>query len=252
MAAETTTVPLFNCMEDYYGLEHSWSEAKRSWCCANEQLGCNQPHNCSPEDPGNSVDTWNTEKAEFCCRSFTIGCKQLARLAETPEPRVFYDCAAGLYDCRLSWSVAKATWCCRHEGECCMQVQDCDSTHEGNSYALWSVPKKEWCCMHMDVLCQQVYQPAVYGGLQPQGLSGGSSAARPTAPMAQRMPLPMLATLACLAALVGCVVAFRTSCAGELVGARDVRSTRVPRSHSPMLPDELPEDDCEDSLLSYR
>jgi hypothetical protein len=78
----------YNCAVDWCNWQMTWTEPKKTWCCAHHKRGCpgDSPHPCGGG-----------------------GCT-------TSKP---YDCAAGFSNWQAGWSIAKKAWCCAHEQKGC-------------------------------------------------------------------------------------------------------------------------------------
>jgi len=140
----------YDCDAGRWNAFNGWAEAKKAWCCANQQKGC-------ADDP------------------LVTG----VRPGGVPAGGAFanpnnYDCDAGRWNAHNGWSVGKQTWCCANQQKGCANDQvvtgggggvanpgvgpanpnnyDCDAGR-WNANNGWSVDKKAWCCTYQQKGC---------------------------------------------------------------------------------------------------
>lgn len=104
-AAPSSAPPGVNCSEGLEHWRHGWSKAKKSWCCAREQKGCEPPTTTAPPTaaPSEHVPAGDP--------------------ALPPLPFLPYDCHAEGEGWELAWSDRKKVWCCEHKGRGCAATE---------------------------------------------------------------------------------------------------------------------------------
>merc|ERR1712165_587470 len=135
--------------------EEVWTEEKRNWCCASEDLGCdnNQTQPCDNWE-------WPPKGTKFCasnseCEAFEVceGCMSGSCSCSDGRPDLCtmdcrYYCQVPEYDCRTRelWTEEKRTWCCANKGLGCVKY-DCRTKE------VWTEEKKKWCCVNEGLGC---------------------------------------------------------------------------------------------------
>ncbi|CAE8614602.1 unnamed protein product, partial [Polarella glacialis] len=151
----------YDCHASLANWKAAWSDAKKTWCCRYQNLGCDQHvHNCQ-DGLANWMTKWSYQKKLFCCETKQVGCEA--------GQQGKHDCDAGLLNWRMGWSDEKTHWCCvNHHKGCDLALHaepqgpkplfDCDAGL-WNFRVGWAQPKKDWCCSNRHVGCER--QPHV-------------------------------------------------------------------------------------------
>jgi len=99
-----------DCSSGLESWRHSWSEAKRAWCCQRHQVGCttsSRPHDCT-KGFSSWQSGWSNAKKAWCCAQERVGCRPLP-----------FDCNEGFTTKSLNWTVDKRYYCCLHARRGC-------------------------------------------------------------------------------------------------------------------------------------
>lgn len=110
-AFEASEEKPFDCQAALGNWEAAWADAKKSWCCEHERVGCVTAESfyCH-DDETNWERDWSDEKKTLCCANDRVGCPNSPRAEQmqtTPE-----DCESGNYNWENEWSDAKKSLCC--------------------------------------------------------------------------------------------------------------------------------------------
>lgn len=124
----STTGMLFDCNAGLANWEDGFSQEKKSWCCANHRIACDQ-WDCEFGVPG----AWQPSKRVYCCQKNGRGCSTTTNFE--------FDCDDGYANWEAGWSAEKKTWCCKTRSLACDQW-NCD---EGSEQA-WPQSKRDFCC----------------------------------------------------------------------------------------------------------
>jgi len=157
-SAASTPKP-YDCDAGSWNWEKGWSQDKKGWCCANEQVGCPSVEYDCESGYQDWESMWPERQRWWCCQHKDRGC---------PNGKP-YDCQAGLQNHKHGWSPKKTAWCCEHEQLGCdghmdfptttsatstttTLPWDCEAGQENRDWS-WSESKKAWCCEHAQIGC---------------------------------------------------------------------------------------------------
>jgi len=141
----------YDCDAGRWNAFNGWAEAKKAWCCANQQKGCADDPLVTGVRPGgvpaggavanpnnydcdagrwNAHNGWSVDKQTWCCANQQKGCANDPLVtgvapggggggaAGGANPNN-YDCDAGRWNAHNGWSVGKQTWCCANQHKGC-------------------------------------------------------------------------------------------------------------------------------------
>mmetsp|Transcript_12965 Transcript_12965/g.30808 ORF Transcript_12965/g.30808 Transcript_12965/m.30808 type:complete len:451 (+) Transcript_12965:63-1415(+) len=191
----TTTSKPFSCGVDLSNFAATWSKAKKTWCCRNEQKGCmdsapavQMDYNCDDE-----VTTWSRAKKDWCCTHKVVGCDSSQdnanEIVENPpqsehstrsgegyqaQPREQdlegqynqFDCTVELDNWQFAWADEQKEACCQTVGVGCKSDEiDYPVPSEADFFfdcskghsTEWSPKKREVCCSTSNANCDFQY-----------------------------------------------------------------------------------------------
>lgn len=165
----------FDCLKGLQHWRNEWSEAKRSWCCDHDALGCDAS-DCH-EHLASWQASWSHEKQAWCCKRLSLGCPDVPSWQS-------YDCTSRLSESDQVWPRQQRDWCCTYEHLGCPEQPDMSDdavadasvpepaaeptqmmvTDSGaepfdceaaqlNWQMDWSSQQKDWCCSNSGVGC---------------------------------------------------------------------------------------------------
>jgi len=176
----------YDCKVGYTNWEKGWSTDKKTWCCAEKQLGCipSHPYDCLLGFE-NWEEEWSFGQKIWCCEKQGRGCPTkpapwaplqasaptlpptAAPTTAAPTPPVEpYICEDGLSMADVAWSPDKKNWCCTNKKLGCPTV-GCDVpcvfdglSHTCGERVRWSalntfVAQENSCALAMDLVLQQ-------------------------------------------------------------------------------------------------
>jgi len=170
----------YDCNVGYINWEQGWSLDKKTWCCAEKQLGCipSHPYDCEVGYE-NWQDEWSFGQKVWCCEKQGRGCPSkpapwvpVQSSAPTsppstpPAPVEPYVCEDGLSMAETGWSADKKRWCCANKHLGC-PTTGCDVpcvfdhvSHTCAERVLWSashtfIAQENSCALAMDLVLQQ-------------------------------------------------------------------------------------------------
>jgi hypothetical protein len=117
----------FDC-DDGETLRSGWSPVKISWCCENQQIGCEALTQVTDDDPydcqaglNNWKRGWSQNKMDWCCSNKQLGCTTTSGRATKDDQ---FDCEAGYDHWERGWSEKKKSWCCENKKLGCNANED--------------------------------------------------------------------------------------------------------------------------------
>lgn len=169
----------FRCDVALDNFHAAWSQAKKAWCCQNEQKGCSLQEpalQLTYDCRGDTID-WPRAKRDWCCIHKVIGCgeveddsvkfsrgSQMSGKGGEPleKPReqeqggyAEFDCTVEVDNWQFAWAEEQKVACCKTVGIGCKDDEldipepseadnffDCSKDQPSN----WSPKKKEVCC----------------------------------------------------------------------------------------------------------
>ena len=176
----------FRCEVALDNFQAAWSQAKKTWCCKNEQKGCTSEepalqltYNCD----GQVLD-WSRAKRDWCCIHQVIGCGEVeddsvkfsrggqqmsggGKQIGKPKSQGGYaefDCTVEVDNWQFAWAEEQKKACCKTVGIGCKEDEvsypepseadnffDCSKDQPSN----WSLTKRKVCCASNNADCQR-------------------------------------------------------------------------------------------------